>query len=266
MSYEDEVKSHYREQVSHARLSGESTMPDHVVREKEIEAILQTLSLFGRKDMRILEIGCGNGMLLNELHNNGYTNCTGIDFLEEFVDLARSRELPYEISLGDVRSLQFEDFFFDIVIAERVIINLKDFEHQNKAFGEVQRVLKHGGHFVMFEAYEDAWLNTNEARSEFGLGPIPMAKQNRWFKEGEMDLLIADRFQKITEVNGTALPPENLLSSHYFMSRVVHSVLAETLKNDEVKERNTHFTRFFGEVLPPHGNYAPVKYSCMRRI
>ena len=90
--------------------------------------------------------------------------------------------MPYDISLGDVRSLKF-DCYFDVVITERVIINLKDFEHQNKAFRK-KRVLKHGGHFVMFEAYEDAWLNTNEACSEFGLGPIPMAKQNIGLKKG----------------------------------------------------------------------------------
>ena len=55
-----------------------------------------------------------------------------------------------------------------------------------------------------------------------------------------MDLLIADRFEKITEVNGTALPPENLLSIS-FMSRVVHSVLAETLKTMRLK--NAHILR-----------------------
>jgi ubiquinone/menaquinone biosynthesis C-methylase UbiE len=266
MSYEDEVKLHYRGQVNSVGLSGESTMPDHVVREKEISAILNTLSLLGGNDLRILEIGCGNGTLLHELHNHGYSKVTGIDFLEEFVKLAKSRNLPYEIYEGDVRSLQFEDSHFDVVITERVIINLKNSEHQSKAFSEIQRVLKPDAHFIMLEAFEDAWLNLNEARSEFGLDPIPMAGQNRWFKEGEIKSYTKERFIQKMEVNGSKLPSQNLLSSHYFMSRVVHSVLVETLKGKEVKERNTHFAKFFGGVLAPYGNYAPVQYCCFQKL
>jgi len=266
MNYEDDVKNHYRGQVERVGLSSESTMPDHVVRDREIEAILYSLSLLGDKNINILEIGCGNGVLLDILHKNGYKNCVGIDFLEEFVGLARSRKLPFKIELGDIRSLKFQDESFDVVISERVIINLKDKAHQFQAFGEIRRVLRSSGHLVLFEAYEDALDNINEARSEFGLKPIPMAGQNRWFKPGELDEFISGRFQKINEIGGVLLPSENLLSSHYFISRVIHAFLIEMSGQDVVKERNSHFSKFFGGILPPHGNYSPVKYSCLQCV
>lgn len=265
MSYENKVKSHYLGQVAEKGLDKESTMPDHFVRKKEIETILETLEAMNDKSLNILEIGCGNGVLLNELHKNGYKSVTGIDFLDEFVKLSKSRDLPYDIKVGDIRSLDFGDTSFDVVIAERVIINLLDLEHQNKAFSEIRRVTKKNGYFIMFEALEDAWINSNNAREEFGLSKIPMASQNRWFKKGELEKFITKRFEVINEINGKRLQPHNVLSSHYFMTRVFHSVITNSLKGD-IKERNTHFSNFFSELLPPNGNYAPVQFFCLKSI
>ena len=265
MSYENIVKSHYLGQVSEKGLHSDSTMPDHYVRKKEIETILETLSTINRKDIKILEIGCGNGTLLNELNKKNFKSVIGIDFLEEFVELSKSRNLPYKIEAGDVRELHFEDSYFDVIISERVIINLLNLDHQNKAFSEVRRVLKKHGYFIMFEALEDAWINSNEARQEFGLTKIPMASQNRWFKSGELENFIDKRFEIINEINGKKLQPKNILSSHYFMTRVIHAAITSS-SSEKIKERNTHFAKFFSELLPPHGNYAPVQFYCLKAI
>jgi len=265
MSYENIVKSHYLKQVLEKSLDAESTMPDHYVRSKEIETILETLSAINSKDIKILEIGCGNGILLNELNKKNFKSVIGIDFLKEFVELAKTRNLPYKIEVGDIKELQFEDSYFDVVVSERVIINLMDLDHQNKAFSEVRRVLKKNGHFIMFEALEDAWINSNMARQEFGLTKIPMASQNRWFKSGELENFIHKRFEIINQINGKKLQPKNVLSSHYFMTRVVHAAITSSLSG-EIKERNTHFSKFFSELLPPHGNYAPVQFYCLKAI
>ena len=100
MSYENKVESHYLVQIAEKGLDKESTMPDHFVRKKEIETILETLEAMNDKGLNILEIGCGNGVLLNELHKNGYKSVTGIDFLDEFVKLSKSRDLPYDIKVS----------------------------------------------------------------------------------------------------------------------------------------------------------------------
>jgi len=265
MSYENKVKLHYLGQVTKKGLDKESTMPDHYVRKKEIETILETLGAMNNKDLNILEVGCGNGVLLNELYKNGYKFVSGIDFLAEFVKLSKSRGLPYDIEVGDIRSLNFKDSSYDVVVAERVIINLLDLEHQNKAFSEIRRVIKKNGFFIMFEALEDAWINSNNAREEFGLPKIPMASQNRWFKKGELEKFISKRFELVSEINNKRLQPHNVLSSHYFMTRVFHSVIVNSLKGN-VKERNTHFSNFFSELLPPIGNYAPVQFFCLKAI
>jgi SAM-dependent methyltransferase len=272
MSYVDSVKNHYiGEAIAHGKAL-ESTMPDSVVRAKELEAIQRTLELISKEGNapRILEIGCGNGTLLEQLFKAGYRDVVGIDFLPEFVELAKSRSLGFDIRVADVKDLPFSNAEFDVIVGERVIINLKDREHQRQAFQQLRRVLKPGGYLVMIEAFEDAWHNLNAARTELGLFPIPMASQNRWFQRGELEFFIEGIFTPVTQIAGQVLTPRNFLSSHYFISRVVHALLLEIRKNcpdcfnGEV--RNSHFTQFFGTLLPPHGSYAPVQFLCFKAI
>lgn len=247
-------------------------MHDDVVRQKEIDAFLSSLALLdsGGRDLRILEVGCGNGVFLRELHEQGYTNVTAIDFLPEFVELAKSRDLPYEINEGDVRALSFEDNSFDIVCSERVVINLKDAEDQNKAFGELHRVLKPCGHLLMIEAFEDSLHQLNEARAQLGLPPIPMAHHNRWFKPGELEEWIQDRFTCLDRIGETSIPPRNFLSSHYFMSRAFSPLLQELRKHCpdqfDIELLNSHLVQFFGRTLPPHGNYSAVQFLCLQGL
>ena len=271
MSETELVKQHYLDQARALGKAPESTMPDKIVRAREIEAILTTLkTIAAGKPLRILEIGCGNGTLLDELARAGYRDVVGVDFLPEFVELAKSRGLPFDIRVGDICALPFNDAEFDVVLSERVIINVKDQQGQHTAFHEVRRVLKDGGYIVMIEALEDAWHNLNSARNEFGLEPIPMPAQNRWFKAGELEDYTAGIFSEVTRIQDSTVTPRNFLSSHYFMTRVMHALFWELRKQGpdqfEGPVRNTHFAQFFALALPPVGNYAPVQFVCMKAV
>ncbi|CAG9864451.1 unnamed protein product [Phyllotreta striolata] len=41
------------------------------------------------KESKLIDVGCGNGMLLIELANEGYTNLTGIDYSDSAIKLAK---------------------------------------------------------------------------------------------------------------------------------------------------------------------------------
>jgi len=272
-THEDEVKGYYEDQVERFGLSPESTLADQVIRAKEIEALLATVAAIAAalgRQPRILEVGCGNGTLLERLRDAGYTDVVGTDYLEEFIALASSRKLPFEIRQADVRKLPFGAGEFDVVLSERVVINLKDPAHQREALREIRRVLRPGGHAVLIEAFEDGWQNLNEARGELGLAPIPIPRQNRWFKEGELDAFAKGAFVGVAEIAGRPLPARNFLSTHYFVARVVHALLLELREAlpDGFKGpvRNTHFVRMLGSTLPVTGNYAPLQYVCLRAL
>ncbi|XP_018575947.1 EEF1A lysine methyltransferase 2 [Anoplophora glabripennis] len=43
-----------------------------------------------KKDSKLLDIGCGNGMFVVELANEGFTNLHGVDYSEKAVELAKA--------------------------------------------------------------------------------------------------------------------------------------------------------------------------------
>jgi ubiquinone/menaquinone biosynthesis C-methylase UbiE len=258
--YRSTTETYYREQAEKCGLEGTSTMPDEVVRTRELQAIFACLDRIAEPEDCLLEIGCGNGLLLTHLAARyPGLQLTGVDYTPAMVDLARSRALPAaRIERGDITRLQFESASFDLMVSERVIINVLSREDQAKAFAEAFRMLKPGGHFICIEGFANPLRQLNEARIEFCLPPIPMPTVNRWFEDEDFADYIKEKFDVIS---ASDLPPPNFLSSHYFITRVFHDAIRPT----EGKLRNTHFARFFADALPPIGDYAPVKLFLLRR-
>jgi 2-polyprenyl-3-methyl-5-hydroxy-6-metoxy-1,4-benzoquinol methylase len=69
-----------------------------------------------RKDVRILELGCGRGIFLEFLIDNGYNNVFGIDISKEQIDIAKAQNLNVkEISV--LEYLQSNNEKFDVIFA-----------------------------------------------------------------------------------------------------------------------------------------------------
>lgn len=98
-----------------------------------------------RKDLKILDAGCGTGAMLSHLRS--YGEVVGVDISSEAIRLATTREVEgcrlVQCSLTD---LPFEDGSFDLVTSFDVVSHIK--EH-GLAFQELGRVLKPGGRVVM---------------------------------------------------------------------------------------------------------------------
>ncbi len=239
-------------------------MLDQTTRSRELAAILScvqhvlTLGQPGR--VRLLDVGCGNGLALASLrHRFPALALGGVDYTPDMVDLARERRLPdCEIRQGDVRELAVDDATFDIVVSERCLINIVDAEGQRRALHEIHRVLRPGGHLIMIEAFVAGATNLNRARAELGLDPLEPPTFNRWLDEGELHSWLEGRFDEVGLDEPTSLPTRNFLSSHYFVSRVVYPALTtrEVLYN-------TEFVRFF-DFLPPRGDYSPIRLYLLR--
>ena len=115
------------------------------------------VSLWGLKHLDIapddvvLDVGCGGGMNVKRMAEKA-KKVYGIDYSEESVKLSREVNQKYisegtvEIMEGNVASLPFDDDIFDIVTAFETVYFWPDIE---KCFGEVKRVLKPGGTFLI---------------------------------------------------------------------------------------------------------------------
>lgn len=258
------VLDHYAQQAAQFGLAAEATMPDLVVRQKEVEALLAFLDQVDSSKVRLLEIGCGNGYLLEQIERRfaGRFECTGIDATAPFIAAARQRGLAAQFQVADLRALSMPDASFDLVLSERVIINLLDPAQQVAAFAEVARVLRPGGLFTAVEGFKAGLENLNRARADFLMPPIPEPAVNNWFTEERWQLCLAGRFRPLPPEATARLAPNNFLSSHYFMTRFFHDVI----RPDGGKLRNTEMAFFFAAALPPVGDYSPLRINYLERV
>jgi ubiquinone/menaquinone biosynthesis C-methylase UbiE len=264
------ILDHYGKEAREYGKDASSTMRDEITRGSEIAAVLRTLDWLERRGAgvsTILDIGCGNGYLLEVLRKNRKdARLCGLEYTPDMVALARERNVERcELVQGDVRELPFEANTWDVAITERCIINVMDREHQARSLREVGRVLKPGGHFLCIEAFQDSLDQLNEARKELGLPPNEVPYHNLWFDKAWFHETIAEDFDVVDlgAEQDPSLPTPDFLSSHYFMSRVVYPAITKR----EVLY-NTHFVKFFAAQfarLPPVGSYAPIQFHLLRK-
>lgn len=113
----------------------------HDGQERRLQMIRDHLPLEGK---RILDVGCGIGTYLKALKR--YTqNLYGVD-----VDAERIKEaarISPNVFVAPAEKLPFDDEMFDVVLLNEVLEHVKD---GRKAVEEAIRVLKPGGHLVIF--------------------------------------------------------------------------------------------------------------------
>ena len=115
------------------------------------------VALWGLKHLNIkntdiiLDVGCGGGINVKRMSKQAKM-VYGVDFSSDSVKVSKdvNRQEIYDnkvkIIQGDVQSLPFKDNSFDIVTAFETVYFWPNIE---KCFGEVKRVLKPGGIFLI---------------------------------------------------------------------------------------------------------------------
>jgi SAM-dependent methyltransferase len=258
------IRKHYREQAEKDGDSPLSTIGERVIRDKEVDLITSFIRVVSRqrpgKEFQVLDVGCGNGYTMQRLTDTfDDVLFSGLEMTPELLKIAESRKLERcQLRGGDIRHAPYQDSSFDVIFTERCLINILDQKEQFDGLREIARMLKPTGYYLMIECFNDGLENNNRARREMGLDDIAPAYHNLYFDkkalfEGIRDVLIPVDPADVDPNAGMMLFPQNFLSSHYFVARVLHPLLT---KGQWI--RNTEFVSFFS-FLPPVGNYAPVQ-------
>lgn len=101
-----------------------------------------------KKEKRILDVGCGEGVLLDRLTSEFKVKGFGIDISRQSIKRAKQRSLfPHCLEVADACLLPFPDNYFDAVISFDA---LEHIESQEKAVSEMVRVLKPGGKVLIY--------------------------------------------------------------------------------------------------------------------
>lgn len=118
--------------------------------------------IINKDNMRVLDIGYGNGYLIKNIYNKCKCDINGIDISEDMKENARKRNkegvLSNKINLeiGDVCNLHYEEESFDYVTSVNTIYFWNDIE---KGLREIHGVLKEGGSFIN-AIYSKEWLES----------------------------------------------------------------------------------------------------------
>lgn len=104
-----------------------------------------------RKNMKILECGCGPGMLWRKNRMRIPKGCKIVllDMSKGMLQEAESNigeieGTEFSYKQGDIQKFPFGEEVFDLVIANHMLYHVPDI---NNAIEETRRVLKHGGYF-----------------------------------------------------------------------------------------------------------------------
>lgn len=93
---------------------------------------------------KLLEAGCGTGLILERLSNAGFQSLVGIDLSHGMLSYARRR--GFNVLQGSVEHLPFPNESFDGVISFKVLAHVPNIR---KAILEFSRVTKPDGHLVL---------------------------------------------------------------------------------------------------------------------
>jgi SAM-dependent methyltransferase len=104
----------------------------------------RALRLLGRPNARVLDIGCGRGLLLRAFQRRG-CEVTGTEFSDDACRFAREA-LKIPVRVGLVHDLNFPDGSFDVVVMWHVLEHVSD---PRTTLAEVSRILRPGGIFLV---------------------------------------------------------------------------------------------------------------------
>ena len=139
--------------------SGDKLLPT-IYQDRHNTALDWIRKLGLRADARVLEIGCGAGLITVALAGEGHT-VDAMDTTTAMLQMTRRHAVHrgvqdrIRLHLADVHALPFEAQTFDLVIAIGVIPWLHS---EQAALQEIHRVLKRGGHLLV-TADNNARLN-----------------------------------------------------------------------------------------------------------
>lgn len=233
-----------------AKLGFKAGSNDTALKKLEIAKIKEYVS----DGMKILEIGCGNGVTAIELALEKDVDIMAFDYSDEMVKYANKNlegvSLKGTVSFGVKSVYDIADIGekFDLIISERVLINLNSWEEQVKAIEDIVGLLKEDGKYLMCENSADALDRLNVFREAIQLPAISSPWHNLYFRENDLN---NHEFK-----NAILQLIESFTSTYYFLSRVINAWQAE---QDNVEPSYDAPINQLANLLPVIGDIGQTK-------
>ncbi len=148
---------------------------DTVQRDAELQFVFKHLPV----GVRMIEVGCGNGYVSQQLRSR-VAHLDSFDYAERMIEQART-------TYGEQNNRFFHDSVlapkyvkppYDVALCVRVLINLRNVKEQCLAISNMADFLLPGGRLVLVEGYRDGFEAINAFRKKIGLPSAEPASIN----------------------------------------------------------------------------------------
>lgn len=113
---------------------------------------IEKLSQYIKERERILDLGCGNGRLI-EILKEKKVEYYGVDFSEKLIEIAQKNYPHFHFQVANALNLPFSDNFFDKIFSIRVIAHIPSRDFRLQFLKEIKRVLKPEGLLILTTWY-----------------------------------------------------------------------------------------------------------------
>lgn len=132
--------------------------------QRVVDDVKDKLQLPGKLSA-ILDVGCGNGLLLSKFTNH-FDNLYGVDFSPNMIEQARTIVRHGHFCIGNANDLKFGNGQFDRVMAYSIFHYFPDFDYAATVVLEMIRVSKKGGLILIGDILDHAFENKIKGGSD----------------------------------------------------------------------------------------------------
>lgn len=159
-----------------------STFVMNKINRKLYESVIENIGI--NLDDKVLDIGFGNGKLINELSSITSGKFYGIEISEDMIIRGQKKYPNLNLSYGNILESPFEDNFFNCIYTINTIYFWDDF---NKGLMEVKRILKNQGIFINV-FYTREWLEKMKY-TDYGFNRYTLDEIKRKTEESGLNIL-----------------------------------------------------------------------------
>jgi len=206
----------------------QATLGEKYLRLLEIKTMKKFIKRYTPK--RLLDVGCGNGystkMYADEFPSIQFF---GMDYSEEMIQYAQKSPIPNcSFFVGDVLDgASFKEGEFDIIMTQRCLQNLPDYECQRRAINNLLMRKSPDGHLLLMECSKDGVAQFNQLCVMMGKKPVDNLEP--WHNNFFVDKSLQEDF-------GAEIV--YFSSTYMFLAKVMHPGLS-----------------MLGYLLPPIGKF-----------
>lgn len=243
-----ENKQHWNNRAESVKDDVAVNLMDVFQRELEYEYVCRHL----KEDMRVLEVGCGNGYSTKRFRPL-VKQIDAFDCSEQMVNRAKKSvgETNNRFFTDDVLDPQRIQGVYDAVICVRVLINLRNLDEQKRALQNLIGLIKPKGSLILAEGFTDGFTELNSLRLQVGMPALTPAKINFY---SSIDDLLPGIESKMT------LEAKYHLGMYDYLTRVVYPLVV----GPENVIHNSEFSKKSMELAKINNPYFFERFSRMR--